>query len=256
MKKQPLIYLFFLMLWSNISFASSGGMHLHSADIDMRDNESLKRGAETFVNYCLSCHSAQYHRFERMADDLGLDKEYVIHNMMHSVTRIGDTMTVAMPAEDAKEWFGNKIPDLSLVARSKGVDWLYTYLLSFYLDDSKATGVNNLLFKDVGMPHVLWKQQGYKKAIYEEETKILEKDDGSTEEVKVQVIKNLETAVAGQMNDKEYEDMVRDLVNFLAYIAEPAKMYRQELGVYVLLFLAVFFVFAYLLKKEYWKDVH
>ncbi len=240
MKK--LIILWSLALFSLLTInmvVASGSVHLESANIDRNDKASLQRGAKTFINYCLSCHSAQYQRFERMADDLGFDKQDVINNMMYTQDKIGNTMTVAMPAEDAKKWFGKPVPDLSLVARSRGVDWLYTYLISFYLDEKRPTGVNNLLFKDVGMPHVLWEQQGYKK--------LVKNPDGEH---------TLETAVKGTMTDKEYQDMVRDLVNFLAYIGEPLYVYRHQLGMWVLLFLAVFFVIAYMLKKEYWKDVH
>ena len=150
-----------------LGFASAGGIHLDKADVNIHDQASLQNGAKLFVNYCLSCHSAAYMRYNRMGKDLGLSEEQVTNNLMFAADKIGETMTVAMPANDAKNWFGTKIPDLTVVARARGADWLYTYLRTFYLDPSRPWGVNNATFKDVGMPHVLWELEGLKQPVYE-----------------------------------------------------------------------------------------
>ncbi len=167
---------------------------------------------------------------------------------MFTTDKVGDQMKVAMSAEDAEKWFGTKVPDLTLVARSRGSDWLYTYLRTFYQDDSRPMGVNNLVFKDVGMPHVLWKLQGVQKPVYKTVT-----DEEGTEH---QVIERLELAEPGSMSAEQYDAAVLDLVNFLTYLGEPARVERERLGIWVILFLVVFTALAYVLKKEYWKDVH
>ena len=225
--------------------AGGGGIPLERANIDPTDQESLQRGAKLFVNYCLSCHSAAFQRYNRMAKDLGLTDEEVKENLMFAAEKVGETMDVGMSKGDAEVWFGTGVPDLSLVARSRGVDWLFTYLLNFYEDPSRPLGVNNRLFTDVGMPHVLWELQGMQRPVYEEQ----EGHDG-------QKFAGFELVREGSMTEREYRQAMRDLVNFLAYVGEPAKLQRQRLGVWVLLFLAVFFVVSYALKKEYWKDVH
>ncbi|MEJ2620996.1 MAG: cytochrome c1 [Candidatus Thiodiazotropha sp.] len=237
----------FLLAVSPMLGLASGGVHLDDADIDLSDQASLQRGAKYFVNYCLSCHSAKYQRYNRMAKDLGLTNQEVIDNLMFTTDKIGGTMNIAMTAEKATEWFGNPPPDLSVIARARGVDWIYTYLRSFYLDDTRPFGVNNKVFPDVGMPNVLWQLQGDQKAVYEIE------DHNGTE---VEVLDHLEPASEGTMSPEEFDQVARDLTAFLSYVGEPIQMERKRLGVWVLLFIAVFFVFAYLLKKEYWKDVH
>ena len=237
-----------LCLLPVFAWAAEEGPHLDSANINPHDQASLQRGARLFVNYCLSCHAASYMRYGRMGHDLGLTDQQVLQNLMFAGEKIGDTMTVAIPPADAKKWFGTTPPDLSVIARARGVDWLYTYLRSFYLDDKRPFGVNNVVFKDVGMPHALWELQGWQKPVYKTETG----EDGKP----VQVLDKLEIVTPGKLNPDEYDDAVRDLVNFLDYMGEPAKLERQSLGVKVLLYLVVFFVVAYLLKKEYWKDVH
>ncbi len=228
--------------------AGGGKVPLEPANIDLTDNASLQRGARLFVNYCLSCHSAAYQRYNRMGRDIGLDQELVEENLMFATDKVGDLMKVAVRREDAEKWFGKKVPDLSLVARSRGADWLYTYLISFYVDPSRPWGVNNRVFKDVGMPHVLWELQGLYAPVYREGTG----PDGEP----VQKVVDYEMVKAGSMTAEEFEQAMRDLTNFLTYTAEPARLDRQRVGVWVLLFLAVFSVVAYLLKKEYWKDVH
>ncbi len=232
-----------------VTFAAGGpGVKLQNANIDPTDQASLQRGAKLFVNYCLSCHSAAFQRYNRMGKDLGLTDEQVKNNLMFAADKVGNTMDVAMSKRDAEVWFGTGVPDLSLVARSHGVDWLFSYLLSFYEDPSRPLGVNNKVFPDVGMPHVLWELQGMQRAVYEEH----EGHDGD----KVKEFKEFELVSEGSMTEVEYKRAARDLVNFLAYVGEPAKLERQRIGMWVLLFLIVFFFVSYALKKEYWKDVH
>jgi len=245
---RKLTVLFVLALAPMFSWASSGGEHLLKAKIDLADQPSLQRGVKLFVNYCLSCHSASFMRYSRMGRDLGLSDEQVVHNLMFTADKIGEPMKVAMLASDAKRWFGTTPPDLSVIARARGTDWLYTYLMTFYRDESRPLGVNNLVFKDVGMPHVLWELQGWQKPVYKSEVG----EDGRSR----QVIDKLELVEPGELTPAEYERTVTDLVNFLAYMGEPVKLERQRLGVWVLLFLVLMFVVSYALKKEYWKDVH
>lgn len=226
-----------------LGMSSGGGVHLDSADLDMGDQASLQRGAKYFVNYCLSCHSAKYQRYNRIAKDLGLTEDEVKENLMFSGEKIGDPMTIAMDGQDANNWFGVTPPDLSVISRARGVDWIYTYLRSFYIDEARPFGVNNIVFPDVGMPHVLWEMQGMQKAIYEEH-------EGH------KVFMKFEQVTPGTLSPAEFDGAVRDLTAFLNYVGEPIQMERKRLGTWVLLFIAVFFVLAYLLKKEYWKDVH
>lgn len=241
MKK--LIVAFLLTAAPVLGLAAGGGAHLDKANIDLGDKTSLQRGAKLFVNYCLSCHSAKYQRYNRMAKDLGMTEEEVKENLMFTTDKIGDTMQIAMAAEDAAEWFGTAPPDLSVITRSRGVDWVYTYLRSFYLDESRPFGVNNTVFPDVGMPNVLWQLQGSQRAVYQDQ-------DGH------KVFEKFELVEPGALSPDQFDGAVRDLTAFLSYVGEPIQMERKRLGVWVLLFIAVFFVFAYLLKKEYWKDVH
>jgi len=246
MKKQ--LFVLLLALAPAWVFAAGGhGIHLDKANIDPTNTQSLQRGARLFVNYCLSCHSASLMRYERMGKDLGISEELVSENLMFTGGKVGELMTVATSPADAKEWFGTVPPDLTVIARSRGVDWLYTYLRSFYRDDSRNVGVNNLAFPDVGMPHVMWELQGWQEPI------ITTIKDHDGKEVKVV---DLELVEPGLMTPKEFDRAIRDLVNFLDYMGEPAKHDRRELGVKVLMFLFVFLVLAYLLKREYWKDVH
>ncbi|TCK17849.1 ubiquinol-cytochrome c reductase cytochrome c1 subunit [Thiogranum longum] len=246
MKKQ--LFAILLLVSPALALASGGEVHLDKVHIDPTNKESLQRGARTFVNYCLSCHSAKYQRYNRLARDLGMSEDDVLENLMFTGDKTGDTMDIALSSKDAKKYFGAVPPDLTLVARVRGVDWLYTYLRTFYLDDSRPFGVNNLVFDKVGMPHVLWELQGWQKPVYETET-----DSEGHEHKK---IVELELVEQGSQTPAEYDRTVRDLVNFLAYMAEPIKLERQALGIKVLLFLFVLFIITYLLKKEYWKDIH
>ena len=238
------LFLLLTLVSMPVFAAGGGGAHLDSVDIDMSDTESLQRGAGLFVNYCLSCHSAAYMRYNRMSEDLQIPKEVVEDNMMFAADRIGGLMKTSMPEEDAKKWFGKAPPDLSLIARSRGPEWLYTYLRGFYLDDTSPSGWNNTLFPKVAMPHVMYSLQGARNAIFK-------KDENG-----VEVFDHYEMVKPGTLNEDEFDSAMRDLTNFMVYLAEPARLVRYKLGVYVLIFLAIFFVFAYLLKKEYWKDVH
>ncbi len=246
MKK--LIVAFLLAAAPMLGLASGAGPHLEDANIDLGDQASLQRGAKYFVNYCLSCHSAKYQRYNRMARDLGLSEEEVISNLMFTTDKIGDTMKVAMTEDQGNAWFGNAPPDLSVLIRARGVDYIYTYLKSFYLDEKRPFGVNNTVFPDVAMPHVLWKLQGTQKAIFKTET-----DAQGNEHV---MFEGFESVTPGTLSPEEYDEVARDLTAFLSYVGEPIQMERKRLGIWVLLFIAVFFVVAYLLKKEYWKDIH
>ncbi len=246
MKK--LIVAFALAVMPVLASANEGGMHLDKAPVDLSDKASLQHGAKLFVNYCLSCHSADYMRYNRMGKDLGLTDAEVKDNLMFASEKVGDTMTIAMNPEDAKRWFGNPPPDLSVIARARGADYLYTYLRTFYLDEKRPFGVNNEVFKDVGMPAVLAELQGVQKPVFH-----TEKDAEGNEHTS---ITGFELVKQGTMTPAEYDKAVGDLVNFLVYMGEPAQLQRKAMGIKVIAFLLVFFVFAYLLKKEYWKDIH
>ncbi|MBN8778033.1 MULTISPECIES: cytochrome c1 [unclassified Thiobacillus] len=225
-----------------IAFASEEGPSLDKAPVNLSDQASLQRGARMFVNYCLNCHSAVSMRYSRM-EDLGLTEDQIKENLMFAAEKPGETMTVGMDKKEAKNWFGSAPPDLSVIARARGSDWLYTYLRSFYRDDTRPTGWNNVVFPKVAMPHVLWSLQG--------EMVPVMKKEGEHE-----VIERLELAKPGSVTLAEYDAMVGDLVNYLTWMGEPAQLERKQLGLFVLAFLAFFFVVAYYLKKEFWKDVH
>ena len=233
----------------NLTFAAGGGYHLDTAPINLENQASLQRGAKLFVNYCMGCHSAAYQRYNRLARDIGLTDEQVEENLILTAdTKVGDTMKNAMPSADAKRWFGAPPPDLSLIARSRGADYLYTYLRTFYLDESRPLGVNNAVFPSVGMPHVLWELQGWQKPIHE----TVEDASGEPREV----IAGFEIVDPGELTPPEYDAAIADLVNFLAYVSEPIQLERKQIGVWVLFYLIIAFVVFYFLKKEYWKDVH
>ena len=232
-----------LLLLSLSVHASGGDVKLESADIDLSDTASLERGAKHYVTYCLGCHAAKHIRYKRIALDLHLDESEILKNVAPQGAGIYDQMHSAMNGHDAEKWFGTTPPDLSLIARSRGADWLYSYLKGFYADKSKPTGVNNLVFKDVAMPNVFWQQQGT-------QTAVIKNIDGHD------VVTELKLEQPGQMSPKEFDLMVNDLVNFLVYVGEPVQLERQAMGKYVLFFLLMIIALAYLLKKEYWKDVH
>jgi len=235
-------FLFLLAAAPVVAFASGASVHLDKAPVNLSDADSLQRGARVFVNYCLNCHSAGSMRYSRL-QDLGLTEDQIKDNLMFAAEKPGEQMKIGMSKADAKAWFGANPPDLSVVARSRGADWLYTYLRGFYRDDSRATGWNNTVFDKVGMPHVMWSLQGEMVPVY--------KKDGEHD-----VIARLELVKPGSVTLAEYDAMVGDLVNYLVWMGEPAQLQRKQLGLIVLAFLAVFFVVAYYLKKEFWKDIH
>ncbi len=222
------------------------GIQLDKAPINERNQASLQRGARTFVNYCLNCHSAVSMRYNRLKD-IGLTDDLIKANLMFAGEKVGEPMTVAMNKKEAKTWFGATPPDLSVIARARGADWLYTYLRGFYRDDTRPTGWNNVAFDKVGMPHVLGELQG------EQRLNVVESMDAQgnkTESHKLALVK------PGKMSPAEYDATVADLVNYLVFMGEPVQSKRMSLGILVLLFLGLMFIPAYYLKKEYWKDVH
>jgi len=246
-----------LLAFSGSVLAAGGyapGYTPDAAPVDLADKESLKRGAETFANNCLSCHAADYMRYNRIGADLGWTDVEVSEKLISTrgadgeKTKVGELMKVAMDNDYSSVAFGTKIPGLTVIARARGADWLYNYLRTFYVDDSRPTGMNNLTFADVGMPHVLWEQQGLQKAVFRTEMG----EDGNEKHI----FENMEMVQAGSMNAEEYDKFVGDLVNFMVYMGEPVQLERKSLGIKVLVFLFIFAVVAYLLKKEYWKDVH
>lgn len=219
---------------------------LDRAPVDLTNQASLQRGARTFVNYCLNCHSANYMRYNRL-QDIGLSEEQVKNNLLFTAEKVGATMNVAMPTKDAKAWFGAAPPDLTVETRARGADWLYSYLRGFYRDDTRPTGWNNTVYDKVAMPHVLWQLQG------EQVLKAQEIVDAHGNKVEAHT---LVLAKPGIMSAGEYDVMVADLVNYMVFMGEPAQTLRWRLGIMVLLFLSALLVLAYYLKKEFWKDIH
>ena len=229
-----------------LAFASSGGTPLERAPIDLHDKISLQRGAQIFVNHCLNCHSSSVMRYSRL-QDLGLTEQQIKDNLMFTTEKVGDTMLGQMDRDVARAAFGIVPPDLSLVGRSRGPDWLYSYFKSFYRDPNSKTGWNNTVFPNVAMPHVLWEFQG------EQALQVTEKRNRNTGDVTH--VSKLVLERPGSLRPVEYDEQVRDLVNYLAYMAEPAQADRKLWGILVLFFLAGFFVVVLMLKHEYWKDV-
>lgn len=232
-----------LLLLMPLGVFASAGIELESADIDLSDKTSLENGAHLYVQYCLGCHSTKYLRYLNLADDFNVDEQEILNKVAPEGAGIYDKMLTAMNGHDAKRWFGTKPPDLSLIARSRGADWLYSYLKGFYTDPTRPLGVNNVVFPDVGMPNPLWQLQGEQMALYKE-------IDGR------EVITDLILEEDGTMSEDEFDQAVNDIVTFLVYAGEPVQLERRSMGKYVLLFIFLFGVIAYLLKKEYWKDVH
>jgi ubiquinol-cytochrome c reductase cytochrome c1 subunit len=228
-------------------YAAGGAVHLDKAEYDLTDKASLQKGMQLFNNYCLGCHQMQYQRYQRAFNDLDIPLALGAENLMFTQEKAGEHITNAMPAESAAKWFGAPPPDLTLVARVRGADWIYTYLRTFYADDSRPFGVNNLVFPEVGMPHVLQELQGLPRKATEEHMV-----DGEMVERHV----GLKTDGSGVMTTEEYDAAVLDIVNYLVYTGEPTRLESEAIGRYVLLFLLVLLVLVYLLKKEYWRDVH
>jgi ubiquinol-cytochrome c reductase cytochrome c1 subunit len=235
------------LLCAGSAIAEEGGIRLLESGTDIKSTESLQRGARNFMNYCSGCHSLKYLRYNRLAADLKIPDSEVTKNLIFTSAKPFDEINTAMPADSA-DWFGKQPPDLTLMARERGTDYLYSYLHGFYVDKTRPWGVNNLYLASTAMPHVLASLQGTQKPVYKSE-----KDAHGS--AKMELV-GVEALTPGAMKPEEYDQFVRDTVNFLDYAAEPIKATRQSMGIFVMLFLLVFFVFTYLLKKEYWKDVH
>jgi ubiquinol-cytochrome c reductase cytochrome c1 subunit len=257
-----------------VTFAA-GNVPLMHVKTNLDDKGSLQNGARLYVNYCLGCHSLAFMRYKRMGNDIGLTVEQIRENLLFASDKVVDSMDIAMRAEAAGNWFGVAPPDLSVISRFRGADWLYSYLVTFYQDPNPARpfGVNNIVFTDVGMPHVLWELQGIQSRINDDRPEgivaehveaiepsakgyklhtALVHEDGNTSHV----VDRLEVARAGSMQPAEFRKAARDLVNFLVYVGEPAQLVRYQIGFWVLLFIAIFFILSRALYKEYWKDVH
>ena len=235
------------LLCAGTALAEEGEIRLLESGTDINSIESLQRGARNFMNYCSGCHSLKYLRYNRLAADLKIPDSELAKNLIFTSAKPFEEITTAMPA-DSTDWFGKQPPDLTLMARERGVDYIYSYLKSFYVDKTRPFGVNNLYLSGTAMPHVLSSLQGLQKPVYKNE----QDPHGSAKMVLVGV----EAMTPGAMKPEEYDQFVRDIANFLDYAAEPIKATRESMGIFVVLFLLVFFVFARLLKKEYWKDVH
>jgi ubiquinol-cytochrome c reductase cytochrome c1 subunit len=229
-----------------LAAASTAGVHLDRAPVDLQNLPSLQRGAQVFVNYCLNCHSAAYMRYNRLTD-LGLSEQQIRDNLMLAADKVGETMNVAMRSKDAAQWFGAAPPDLTVTGRSRGADWIYTYLRSFYRDPSRPTGWNNLLFPSVAMPHVLYQLQG---------VQVVKMEEGTDAHGHKTHTPHLVLESPGTMSAVEYDRLVGDLTNYLAYMSEPAGMSRVRIGILALLLIGFFIVASWLLKRAFWKDVH
>ncbi len=232
------------LLLSASALANEGG-DLQQAGNDLTDKASLQRGAKLYVSYCSGCHSLKYLRYSRIASDLGLTEEEVMQNLNFTGGKIGDQIQVSLQEDSAKKWFGKMPPDLSLISRVRGSDWVYTYLKSFYLDESRPLGWNNKLFPNASMPNPLWEMQGLQHAEF-----------GKADAAGERPVEALKVTQPGNVPPQAYDQAVRDVTNFLEYAGEPAALKRQNIGVWVVLFLAALALLAYLLKQEYWRDVH
>ena len=244
MKK--IIFVLCLMLPMSV-MAAGGNVHLDKAEYDLTDKASLQTGAQLFMNYCLGCHQTQYQRYQRTFEDLDIPLELGQANLQFTGEKPGDHIKNAMPSESGAKWFGAPPPDLTLVARVRGADWIYTYLRTFYADENTTFGVNNLVFPDVGMPHVLQELQGLPSRTSE---KMMV--DGEMVDRYV----GIKADGSGELSATEYDTAVLDLVNYLVYIGEPSRLESENIGRWVMIFLLVLLVLVYLLKKDYWRDVH
>jgi ubiquinol-cytochrome c reductase cytochrome c1 subunit len=228
--------------------AGDAAIELEPANNDVSDTASLQRGARNFMNYCSGCHSAKYVRFTTIASQLGISEDQLIDNLMFNADKPMATIERTLRDEDAVRWFGTSPPDLSNIPRSRGVDHIFNFLQSFYVDPDSPTGVDNVVLAGTSMPHVLWELQGYQKAVYVEH----EVANGNGTELKFEGFEKLSD---GNMSAEEFDSFVRDTVNFLDYISEPVQLKRRVIGIWVLLFLTVFLIISWMLKKEIWKDV-
>ncbi|MDC6379594.1 cytochrome c1 [Pseudomonas graminis] len=252
-----LLAVLLIALLPALSFANEHAADLESVDIDVSDKAALQDGARTFVNYCMGCHSAKFQRYERVADDLGISHALMLQRLAPAGAKIGDHMTIGMQPADAKTWFGAAPPDLTLVARVRGTDWLYGYLRSFYEDPTRPWGVNNTVVPNVAMPNVLEGLQGRQRlGCREVQRRGMEEEHAGmplTDEACDQLVAVPNT---GTLTEAQFNEKIKNLVTFLAYSANPDKLRHQRIGTYVLLYLAVLLILAYLLKREFWKDIH
>ncbi len=242
------IVLMLLSLVATAAWSAGDSFVNEKAHNNIRSMDSLRRGAQTFVNYCMGCHSMNFQRYNRVAKDLGITEEEMMDSLVLTDARFTDKMEIVMTKEQGDQWFGKAGPDLSVIAKARGVDWLFSYLMNFYQDDKQANGWNNLTLPNAAMPHVLWEMQGVRKAHFEEVT--------DEKGAKHKEFKSFDQVTEGTMTDTEYRDLVRDLVNFLDYSSEPARLIRLSYAPWVLLFVSVFTFLAYLLKANYFRDVH
>ena len=219
-------------LHNGISFSADGSYILDNAKINLNDEQSLQRGARNFINYCLNCHSANYMRYNRLAD-IGLSDDVIKENLLFTAEKTGELMEINMDSSEAKKWFGANPPNLTVTARSRGKDWIYSYLRTFYLDESRELGWNNLVYPNAAMPHVLWELQGIQ----------------NLEDNKLKLTKT------GLLSDEEYDQFVLDITNYMVFMSEPAKLVRHKIGYYVIGFLLILLILVINLKKEFWKDI-
>ncbi len=257
------------LLLSFSAFAA-GDSPTEQSDIDLDDRASLQRGAQLYMNYCVGCHSLKYMRYSRIAEDLGLTEEQVMNNLNFTGAIFGGHVISAMPTTTStpptggEKWFGKAPPDLSVISRVRGSDWIYTYLKSFYLDESRPLGWNNKLFPNASMPNPLWQLQGNQRPVFTKKIQTGKGDDGKPTmgcahglvETDDACLKELVVAAPGSQKPEEFNQTARDIAAFLEYVGEPAVLKRQKLGVWVILFLSFFTFLAWLLKREYWRDVH
>lgn len=246
MKK--IIILLLALSASSMSIAAGGSFVNEKAQNNIRSTDSLRRGAATFMNYCMGCHSMNFQRYNRVAQDLKLTEEEMMEALVLTDAKFVDKMEITMTEAQGNKWFGKAGPDLTVIAKARGVDWLFSYLVNFYQDENQANGWNNLTLPNAAMPHILWEMQGIQKANFVVETD----KDGIDHEV----FKDFDQITEGSMSQEEYRDTVRDLVNFLDYSSEPAKLIRISYAPWVLLFVSIFTFLAYMLKVNYFRDVH
>lgn len=232
-------------LLMSLSVAAAGGSATQSAGNDLSDQASLQRGAQLYMNNCSGCHALKYMRYSRMAEDLGLTEQEVMDYLNFTGAKFGEPILVSMPHDPATKWFGKMPPDLSLISRVRGSDWIYTYLKSFYLDETRPMGWNNTVFPNASMPNPLWQLQGLQQAEF-----------GEPDEIGERHVETLKITRAGTQTPLQFDQTARDITNFLQYVGEPAALKRQKMGVWVILFLVALTFLAFLLKQEYWKDVH
>ena len=251
MKK--LLMILAMAMLPSLVLAATASHQLDSIEPDLENKASLQRGAALYMNYCAGCHSMQYMRYKHIQEYLEIPPELYVDNLIFTDHGLGDLMEIAMPEGPAGNWFGQAPPDLTLEARLRGPDWIYSYLRGFYEDESRPLGVNNVVYPNVGMPHVLAKLQGL--CAVEPKIGVTPHMDPLSGNVKNGTLCE-EWEYEGSMDQAEFNRAMYDLTNFLVYVGEPAQEFRKELGIYVLIFIAIFFVFAYLLNREYWKDVH